>query len=121
MNFAKFLRTTFFTEHLWWLLLEGEVLKKFVVEREVKVNVFIVLLDRHTQLVFTIFLSLNITNLISKKAYLHIPNVSREITSACQDLKRNVCFTEKVCYLVYCFNKSGFFVRLKLDKNLIFH
>ena len=55
MNFAKFLRTPFFTEHLWWLLLEGGVLKKFVVEREVKVKVFIVLLDRHTQLVFYYF------------------------------------------------------------------
>ena len=29
VKFVNFLRTPFFTEHLWWLLLEKDILKKF--------------------------------------------------------------------------------------------
>ena len=36
MKFAKFLRTPFFTEHLWWLLLSA--LKKYIFSRTVYIK-----------------------------------------------------------------------------------
>ena len=34
MNIAKFLRTAFFIEHLWWILLRKEVLMKKIHSRD---------------------------------------------------------------------------------------
>ena len=42
MNFAKFLRTTFFTEHLWWLFLKICCRKKVATVKSEKLIVFIV-------------------------------------------------------------------------------
>ena len=39
MNFAKFLRTSFSTEHLRWLLLNMHVINIFQIQRELNVNI----------------------------------------------------------------------------------
>ena len=42
MNFAKFLRTPFFTEHLWWLLLKICCGRKVEAVKSKKLKVFMV-------------------------------------------------------------------------------